>query len=75
MIETFDKTINSYLKHCPDENATFKDIRTFIKWTNGRKRRYEIEVFIDKYEKNPNKVICMDRNQSKSDLNSNLQSK
>ena len=51
MIETFDKTINSYIKHCPDENATFKDAKAFIKWANERKRRYEIEVFIDKYEK------------------------
>ena len=50
MIETFDNTINSYIKHCPDENATFKDAKAFIKWANERKRRYEIEVFIDKYE-------------------------
>ena len=66
-IKIFDNTINSYLKHCPDENATFKDIKTFIKWANERKRRYEIEVFIDKYEKNPNKVIYIDSNRSKSD--------
>ena len=67
MVETFYKKINSYFKHCPDENATFKDAKAFIKWANERKRRYEIEVFIDKYEKDPNKVIYMDRNQSKSD--------
>ena len=66
-IEEFDKDINFYKQHCPDENATFKDARAFIKWANERKRRYEIEVFIDKYEKDPNKVIYMDRNQSKSD--------
>ena len=72
MIETFDKTINSYFKHCPDENATFKDARAFIKWANERKRRYEIEVFIDKYEKNPNKVIYVDSNRSKSSSSSNL---
>ena len=29
-IKIFDNTINSYLKHCPDENATFKDARAFI---------------------------------------------
>ena len=72
MIETFDKTINSYFKHCPDENATFKDAKAFIKWANERKRRYEIEVFIDKYEKNPNKVIYVDGNRSKSSSSSNL---
>ena len=71
-IKIFDNTINSYLKHCPDENATFKDIKTFIKWANERKRRYEIEVFIDKYEKNPNKVIYIDSNRSKSSPSSNL---
>ena len=72
MIETFDKTINSYFKHCPDENATFKDAKAFIKWANERKRRYEIEVFIDKYEKNPTKVIYVDGNRSKSSSSSNL---
>ena len=72
MIEEFDKDINFYKQHCPDENATFKDIRTFIKWANERKRRYEIEVFIDKYEKNPNKVIYIDGNRSKSSPSLNL---
>ena len=47
-IKIFDNTINSYLKHCPDENATFKDTRAFIVWANKEKRQYEIEVFIDK---------------------------
>ena len=75
MVETFDKDINFYKQHCPDENATFKDAKAFIKWANERKRRYEIEVFIDKYEKDPNKVIYIDNNRSKSDSNSNLQSK
>ena len=72
MIETFDKTINSYFKHCPDENATFKDAKAFIKWANEERRQYKIEVFIDKYEKDPTKVIYMDRNQSKSSPSSNL---
>lgn len=71
-IKRFDKTINSYFKHCPDENATFKDARAFIKWANERKRRYKIEVFIDKYEKNPNKVIYVDGNRSKSSPSLNL---
>ena len=72
MIETFDKTINSYFKHCPDENATFKDARAFIKWANEEKRQYEIEVFIDKYERDPNKVIYINGNRSKSSPSSNL---
>ena len=72
MIETFDKTINSYIKHYPDENATFKDAKAFIKWANEERRQYKIEVFIDKYEKDPTKVIYMDRNQSKSSPSSNL---
>ena len=72
MIETFDKTINSYLKHCPDENATFKDARAFIKWANEERRQYKIEAFIDKYEKDPNKVIYVDSNRSKSSPGSNL---
>lgn len=67
MIEIFDKTINSYIKHCPDENATFKDAKAFIKWANEERRQYKIEVFIDKYEKDLTKVIYMDRNQSKTD--------
>jgi len=71
-IKRFDKTINSYFKHCPDENATFKDARAFIKWANERKRRYKIEVFIDKYEKDPTKVIYVDGNRSKSSPGSNL---
>ena len=72
MIETFDKTINSYIKHCPDENATFKDARTFIKWANEERRQYKIEVFIDKYENDPTKVIYVDSNRSKSSSSSNL---
>lgn len=72
MIETFDKTINSYFKHCPDENATFKDAKAFIKWANEERRQYKIEVFIDKYEKDPTKVIYVDNNRSKSSSSSNL---
>ena len=71
-IKRFDKTINSYFKHCPDENATFKDARAFIKWANERKRRYKIEVFIAKYEKDPTKVIYVDGNRSKSSPSLNL---
>ena len=34
MIEEFDKDINFYEQHCPDENATFKDARALIIWAN-----------------------------------------
>ena len=37
MVETFDKDINFYKQHCPDENATFKDDKAFIKWANEEK--------------------------------------
>ncbi|WP_423902200.1 hypothetical protein [Campylobacter showae] len=72
MIETFDKTINSYLKHCPDENATFKDARAFIKWANEEKKQYEIRWFIYKTKNDPTKVIYVDGNRSKSSPSSNL---
>ena len=71
-IETFDKTINSYFKHCPDENATFKDAKAFIKWANEEKRQYEIRWFIYKTKNNPAKVIYVDGNRSKSSPSSNL---
>ena len=67
MVETFDKDINFYEQHCPDENATFKDAKAFIVWANEEKRQYEIRWFIYKTKNNPAKVIYMDRNQSKSD--------
>ena len=72
MIEEFDKDINFYKQHCPDENATFKDARAFIVWANEEKRQYEIRWFIYKTKNNPTKVIYMDRNQSKSSPGSNL---
>ena len=75
MIEKFDKDINFYKQHCPDENATFKDARAFIKWANEEKRQYEIRWFIYKTKNDPAKVIYVDKNRSKSDSNSNLQSK
>ena len=67
MIEKFDKDINFYKQHCPDENATFKDARAFIKWANEEKRQYEIRWFIYKTKNNPAKVIYVDNNRSKSD--------
>ena len=38
-IKRFDDTINFYSKHCLDENATFKDTESFVKWANEEKRR------------------------------------
>ena len=72
MIEEFDKDINFYKQHCPDENATFKDARAFIVWANEEKRQYEIRWFIYKTKNNPAKVIYVDNNRSKSSSNSNL---
>ena len=72
MIETFDKDINFYEQHCPDENATFKDAKAFIKWANEERRQYKIEAFIDKYENDPTKVIYVDSNRSKSSPGPNL---
>ena len=74
-IKRFDKTINSYFKHCPDENATFKDARAFIKWANEMEKRDGIKSAIGRAKKGMAQVIYVDSNRSKSDSNLNLQSK
>ena len=74
-IEEFDKEINFYNPHCPDENATFKDIRAFIKWANEMEKRDGINSAIGRAESGMAQVIYVDSNRSKSDSNSNLQSK
>ena len=74
-IEEFDKDINFYNPHCPDENATFKDIRAFIKWANEMEKRDGINSAIGRAKKGMAQVIYVDSNRSKSDSNSNLQSK
>ena len=74
-IEEFDKEINFYNPHCPDENATFKDIRAFIKWANEMEKRDGIKSAIGRAKKGMAQVIYVDSNSSKSDSNSNLQSK
>ena len=66
--------INHYEKHCPDENSTFT-IREFISWANDNKKMGSISSFTNSFENDPTKVIYIDSNQSKSDSNSNLQSK
>ena len=74
-IEEFDKEINFYNPHCPDENATFKDIRAFIKWANEMEKQDGIKSAIGRVKKGMAQVIYIDSNRSKSDSNSNLQSK
>ena len=66
--------INHYEKHCPDENSTFT-IREFIDWANDNKKMSSISSFTSSFENDPAKVIYIDSNRSKSDSNSNLQSK
>ena len=74
-IEEFDKEINFYNPHCPDQNATFKDIRAFIKWANEMEKQDGIKSAIGRAESGMAQVIYIDSNRSKSDSNSNLQSK
>jgi len=74
-IEEFDKEINFYNPHCPDQNATFKDIRAFIKWANEMEKQDGIKSAIGRAEKGMAQVIYVDGNRSKSDSSSNLQSK
>ncbi|WP_122868583.1 ankyrin repeat domain-containing protein [Campylobacter showae] len=74
-IEEFDKEINFYNPHCPDQNATFKDIRAFIKWANEMEKQDGINSAIVRAEKGMAQVIYVDSNSSKSNSNSNLQSK
>ena len=72
MIEEFDKDINFYKQHCPDENATFKDAKAFIKWANDENKIKEIYRFLSRYKNDPTKVICVDNNRSKSSPSLNL---
>ena len=68
-IEEFDKDINFYNPHCPDQNATFKDIRAFIKWANEMEKRDGIKSAIGRAKKGMAQVIYVDGNRSKSDSN------
>ena len=74
-IKRFDNQINFHSHFCPDENATFKDIRAFIKWANEMEKQDGIKSAIGRAKKGMAHVIYIDSNQSKSDSNSNLQSK
>nr|WP_314399213.1 ankyrin repeat domain-containing protein [uncultured Campylobacter sp.] len=73
-IKRFDDTINFYSKHCLDENATFKDTESFVKWANEEERRENILRFLEAHKNNPAKVIYIDANissQNKEKLISN----
>ena len=63
-IKRFDDTINFYSKHCLDENATFKDTESFVKWANEEERRENILRFLEAHKNNPAKVIYIDANTS-----------
>ena len=74
-IKRFDNQINFHSQFCPDENATFKDVRAFIKWANEIEKQDGINSAIGRAESGMAQVIYIDSNRSKSDSNSNLQSK
>ena len=57
MIEEFDKEIDYYKQHCSDENSTFKDTESFVKWANEEKRREYVRQFLEAHKNNPAKVI------------------
>ena len=71
-IKRFDDTINFYSKHCLDENATFKDTESFVKWANEEKKIKKIYRFLSTYKSDSTKVIYVDNNRSKSSPSSNL---
>ena len=66
-IKRFDDTINFYSKHCLDENATFKDTESFVKWANEEERRENVLRFLKAHKNNPAKVIYIDANISGQD--------
>ena len=62
-------------RYCPDKDGAFSDTYTFIRWANEKKKLKSMISFWDTLKDDPNKVIYIDSNRSKSDSNSNLQSK
>ena len=66
-IKRFDDTINFYSKHCLDENATFKDTESFVKWANEEERRENVLRFLRAHKNKPAKVIYIDANISGQD--------
>jgi len=66
-IKRFDDTINFYAKHCLDENATFKDTESFVKWANEEERRENVLRFLEAHKNNPAKVIYIGADISSQD--------
>ena len=66
-VKRFDDTINFYSKHCLDENATFKDTESFVKWANEEKRRENVLRFLRAHKNNPAKVIYIGADISSQD--------
>ena len=62
-------------RYCPDKDGAFSDTYTFIRWANEKKKLKSMISFWDTLKDDPTKVIYIDSNRSKSDSNSNLQSK
>ena len=62
-------------RYCPDKDGALSDTYTFIRWANEKKKLKSMISFWDTLKGDPTKVIYIDSNQSKSDSNSNLQSK
>ena len=50
-----------------DENATFKDTESFVKWANEEKRRENVLRFLEAHKNNPAKVIYIDADISGQD--------
>lgn len=61
--------------YCLDKDGAFSDTYTFIRWANEKKKLKSMISFWDTLKGDPTKVIYIDNNRSKSDSNSNLQSK
>ena len=66
-IEEFDKEIDYYKQHCSDENSTFKDTESFVKWANEEKRGEYVRQFLEAHKNNPAKVIYIGANISSQD--------
>ena len=62
-------------RYCLDKDGAFSDTYTFIRWANEKKKLKSMISFWDTLKGDPTKVIYIDNNRSKSDSNSNLQSK
>ena len=66
-IEEFDKEIDYYKQHCSDENSTFKDTESFVKWANEEKRAEYVRRFLEAHKNNPAKVIYIGADISSQD--------